>query len=167
MHWVRFAILILASIVAQASLGDLVAVGSPEVRPDLLLIVMVYFAIHGVPPDAVITSFVTGLARDIVGLTIGPQMLSFGLCGALLSSIRRTIAIRSVVFQGILILLTGAAAAGLNRGLSVVKGVPVPGDLLNQILFCPLYSAIIGPAIFVPLEWLMRLQDKRYRLGLR
>ena len=167
MHWVRFAILILATVVVQASLGDLIALGSTDVRPDFLLVVMVYLGVHGVPTDAVITSFVSGLARDVVGLTLGPEMLSFGVCGTLLSSVRRYVMIRSVPWQAITILISGAVTASLSRILSLVKGVPVPGDLLTQILYCPLYSAIIGPAIFIPLEWLMRMQDKRYRMGLR
>jgi rod shape-determining protein MreD len=167
MRWVRFAILILATIVLQASLGDLVAFGSRDIRPDLPLIVMVYFAMNGLPTDAVITSFTVGLARDIVGLTLGPQMLSFGICGTALSSIRRYILIRNAVFQGLMILLTGVATSGLSQLLSMIKGVPVRGDLLSQLLLCPLYSAVIGPVLFIPLEWVMRLQDKRYRLGLR
>jgi rod shape-determining protein MreD len=167
MHWVRFAILILAATVLQASLGDFLAITSRDVRPDLLLIVMVYFSINGLPTDAVITSFVIGLARDVIGLTLGPQMLSFGILGTVLSSIRRYVSIRQILYQAIVILCAGAMCAGLGMALSAAKGVPVPGDRFTQLLFCPLYSAVIGPAVFVPLEWVMQLQDKRYRLGLR
>ena len=167
MHWVRFAVLILGTMVVQASLGGVMAVTPRDVRPNLLLIVMVYFALHGLPSDVVITSFVIGLAADVIGRTIGPQTLAFGLCGTLLSGVRQYILIRKIPFQAVVILITGALAAGLSHLLSLVKGVPVSGDLLNPLLWESVYSGLIGPVLFFPLEWLMRLQDKRYRLGLR
>jgi cell shape-determining protein MreD len=154
-------------MVLQAGFGDVAAVTSRDVRPNLLLVLMVYFALHGLPGDAVITSFVVGLGADVIGWTIGPQTLSFGICGTVLSIIRRYVLIRKVPYQAVLILVAGAISAGLARVLSVAKGVPAPDDLLASLLLCPLYSAVIGPAVFIPVEWLMRLQDKRYRLGLR
>jgi len=167
MHWIRFAILILATMVLQASLGDAMAVTSRDVRPNLLLAVMVYFAVYGLPADAVVTSFVVGLACDLIGWTVGPQMISFGLCGTVLSTVRRYIQIRKVPYQAIVILAAGAISSGLSRVLSQAKGVPVPEDILSHVLLGPLYSAVLGPMVFIPLEWLMQLQDKRYRLGLR
>lgn len=167
MHWVRFTVLILGTMVIQAGLGGVMGVTPRDIRPNLLLVVMVYFALYGLPSDVVIASFVTGLASDLIGQTIGPQMIGFGLCGTLLSGIRQYILIRKVPFQAIVILITGALASGLGHILSIAKGVPVSGDLLNPLLWEPVYSGVIGPVLFFPLEWLMRLQDKRYRLGLR
>jgi rod shape-determining protein MreD len=167
MHWIRFGILILATMILQASLGDVIAVTSRGVRPDLLLVLMVYFAVNGLPTDAVIASFVIGLGNDLIGWTLGPQMLSFGICGTVLSRIRQYIVIRKVPYQGMVILAAGAITSALTRILARVKGVPVPDPPLDHLLWGPLYSAIIGPVIFIALEWLMRLQDKRYRLGMR
>jgi rod shape-determining protein MreD len=167
MHWVRFAVLILGTMVLQAGLGGVMAVTPRDVRPNLLLVVMVYFALYGLPRDVVITSFVIGLASDVIGRTIGPQMIGFGLCGTLLSGIRQYILIRKVPFQAIVILITGALASGLGHVLYIAKGIPGSGDLLNPLLWEPVYSGIIGPVLFFPLEWMMRLQEKRYRLGLR
>ncbi len=167
MYWVRFAVLILGMTVIQAGLVGAIAVTPRDIRPNLLLVVMVYFALHGQPKDVVITSFVIGLSSDLIGRTIGPQMIAFGLCGTLLSGVRQFILIRQIPFQALVILITGALAAGLIHILSLVKGVPTSGDWGRCVLWEPLYSAVIGPVLFLPLEWLMRLQDKRYRLGLR
>jgi len=167
MYWIRFCVLTVGTLVVQASLGDVVAVTSRGIRPDLLLILMVYFAVHGLPSDAVLTSFGIGLGNYLIGWTVGPQMLSFGLCGTLLSHVRQTIVIRKAPHQSLAILAAGVATSALTRILAQVKGVPVPDAPLDQMLWGPLYSAIIGPAIWVPLEWVMRLQDKRYRLRMR
>ena len=167
MHWIRFGILILVTLILQASLGDVIAVTSRGVQPDLLLVLMVYFAVNGLPTDAVITSFVIGLGNDVIGWTLGPQMLSFGICGTVLSRIRQYIVIRKVPYQAIVILAAGAITSTLTRILARVKGVPVPDPPLDHLLWGPLYSAIIGPVVFVALERLMRLQDKRYRMGMR
>lgn len=167
MHWIRFAVLILGTMVLQASIGDVISVTTRHVQPSLLLVLMVYFAVYGLPSDVVITSFVIGLAADVIGWTIGPQMLSFGVCGTVVSSIRRYILIRKIPYQAAVIAMVGVLSSGLARTLSVAKGVPVPDDLLSHLLLAPAYSALIGPAVFIPVEWLMRLQDKRYRLGLR
>ena len=167
MHWIRFALLVLGTMVLQASVGDVVAVTSRGIRPSLPLVLMVYFAIYGLPRDVVITSFVIGLCADVVGGTMGQQMLSLGVCGTVISSVRRYVLIRKVPYQAVVILVAGAMSAGLAHVLSLVKGAPVSEDLLTALVLCPSYSAVIGPAVFVPVEWLMRLQDKRYRLGLR
>lgn len=167
MYWIRFALLVLGMMVLQVSFGDVVAITSRDVRPNLLLVLMVYFALHGLPSDAVITSFAIGLAADLIGQTIGPNTLSFGICGTAMSSLRRYISIRKVPYQAVVILAMGALSAGLGRLLLLAKGSPVPQDLLTPVLLGPAYSAVVGPLLFVPLEWLMRLQDKHYRLGLR
>lgn len=167
MYWIRFCILILGTLILQASLGDAVAVTSRGIRPDLLLILMVYFAVHGLPPDVVITSFVIGLGNDLIGWTVGPQMLSFGLCGTMLSRVRQTVMIHKAPTQSLAILAAGAATSALTRILALVKGVPVPEAPLDHLLWGPLYSAIVGPVIWIPLEWVMQLQNKRYRLRMR
>ncbi|MHC4245135.1 MAG: rod shape-determining protein MreD [Planctomycetota bacterium] len=77
MHWFRFAVLVLLATVLQASFfADL------NSKPDLLLILLVFFAVYCDTSDAIICSFVIGFAADLIGQTMGPQMISYGIFGS-------------------------------------------------------------------------------------
>ena len=82
MHWVRFALLVIAATILQTSVVGMMAVRRPDVAPDLMLIGLVFFAIHARGADAVITSFTMGFAADLISPTtglIGPQKRRFAL----------------------------------------------------------------------------------------
>jgi len=167
MYWARFAILILASMILQVSLLAGLAIGKTHVQPDLLLILMAYFGAYATTPDAVITSFAIGLCADLIGWTLGPLTIAFGLIGTSVAYIRRYVTIQRPYQKAIVIFITGVATALLGRAFSSIKGVPVPVPTTTHLVLGPLYSAIIGPLVIVPVEWLMRLHDKKYRMGLR
>jgi rod shape-determining protein MreD len=167
MYWMRFVILIIASAVLQLSIVKGLAIGPDLVQPDLMLILLAYFAAHATSPDAVVCSFTIGLMADITGWTLGPLTLAFGLIGLAISYLRQYVMLEGIPQRALLIFLSGFAISSLARGLSAIKGVPVPIPPASHMIFGPLYSAVIGPFLMQPLEWLMRLQDKKYRMGLR
>ncbi|MHC4844352.1 MAG: hypothetical protein ACYTEE_11165 [Planctomycetota bacterium] len=57
MRWVRFAILVLLTALLQAGLVDILSLTSLNIKPDLLLVLMVFFAVFSNTKDAIITSF--------------------------------------------------------------------------------------------------------------
>ena len=57
MHWFRFAALIIVATILQTSVVGLMALRRPDIKPDLLLILLVFFATRCKGTDAVITSF--------------------------------------------------------------------------------------------------------------
>lgn len=167
MYWIRFAILLPTAAVLQVALGAGLALTKARIQFDIPLILMSYFAANALIPDAVIACFAVGLVADLIGWTLGPQMLAFGLCGTMISYIKRFVMLHRPVQMAILICMAGAATGLLARILSAIKGVPVPLPAVNHVLLDPIYSAIIGPVLVIPLEKIMRLRDKRYRMGLR
>ena len=100
MRWFRFAVLTVVATILQTSFLGAVWVVNPEITPNLLLILLVFFAIHSESNDAVISSFIIGFAADLAspaaGL-MGPRIISFGLFGTLLSNLQDVISLRRLV----------------------------------------------------------------------
>jgi rod shape-determining protein MreD len=142
MRWLRFALLILFVTVLQTSLLDIIGVTTLNIKPNLLLILLVFFAIHCSDTEVVITSFTIGFAADIIGSSMGPQIISFGLFGTLLADLRHVIGI-------------------LAFFLTFLKAEPAPSNIYTQLFWTPLYSAIVGPFLFLPSDWWMRIRKRR------
>jgi len=162
MRWFRFAVFILIVTVLQASLVDIVAITRLNIKPDLLLILLVFFSIYCNSSEAVITSFTIGFSADIIGSAMGPQMLSFGLFGTLLAYLHRVIAIRRVPYQSLAIFITGFMAGILAHFLTFLKGQPTASNIYTVLFWTCLYSSVVGPFLFLPLAWWMRIKTHRF-----
>jgi len=161
MRWFRFAVFISLVTVLQASLVDIIAVTRLNIKPDLLLILLVFFAIHCNLSDAIITSFVIGFAADIIGFAMGPKIISFGLLGTALAYLHRIIAIRKMPHQSLVIFITGLLTGSLAHFLTFFKGEPLEPNLYAALLGIPLYSSLVGPFLFLPSAWWMRIKTHR------
>ena len=160
MRWLRFAVLILAVTVLQK--GLLARWGS---KPDLLIILLVFFAIYCNTSEAIISSFTIGFAADLVGspMPMGPQMISFGLFGTLLAYLHRVIAIKRMPFQALAIFVTSVLIGIMTHLLAYIIGEPIPANIYTVVFVTSVYSSIVGPFLFLPLAWWMRIKMNRYR----
>jgi rod shape-determining protein MreD len=161
MRWFRFAVFILIVTVLQADLVNIVALTGFNIKPDLLLILLVFFAIYCNPSEAIITSFAIGFAADIIGSTMGPQTISFGLFGTLLVNLHRVIAIRKMPYQALVIFITGFLAGLLAHFLAFLKGQSTAPSVYAVVFGTSLYSSLMGPFLFLPSAWLMRIKTHR------
>ncbi len=157
MRWFRFAVLILVLAVLQKGVF-----ARWHTRPDLLLIVLVFFAVYCNTTDAIITSFSIGFAADLIGspTPMGAHMIGFGVVGTLLAYLRRVITIRRKSHQAftifIVVFLTGVAANLLARE-------PISAKLFWSLLSTALFSGIVGPFLFPPVAWCMNMKIDRSR----
>lgn len=158
MRWLRFAGLLCLTAVLQAGL-----LAHLNIKPDLLLILLVFFAIYSRTSDAIITSFTIGFTADIIGFTMGPQMLSFGLFGTALAYLHRVVNIRKVAYQVFAIFITGFLAGTLANLLTLFKGEPTPPNVHSVLFGNSLLSALVGPFLFPPIAWWMRARTRRFR----
>lgn len=168
MRWFRFAVLILAATILQTSLTGIIAVTKANIKPDLLLILLVFFAVRCNPTDAVITSFTIGVAADLAGPTLGlmgPRIISFGLVGTLLSDLHSVLSTRRVVYQAVTIFLVGVLTAGLSRLLTLLRAEGAAASLSAELLWQPLYSAVLGPLFSWPVGWWMGMNRRNRRRG--
>jgi len=173
MRWFRYAALVVIVTVLQASFLDSIAVTSLNIKPDLLLTLMVFFSIYGVSThrrtrlspraadltDVIITSFTLGLAADIIGPDMGPRMVSFGLLGSLLAYLHHIIATRRMLYQSFEIFVAALMVGFMVRLLTTLKGQPAV--TFPVILWTSVYSAIVGPFVFLPSAWWMRIETQR------
>ncbi|HUS73074.1 MAG TPA: rod shape-determining protein MreD [Sedimentisphaerales bacterium] len=163
MRWLRFAVFILIVTVLQASLLDIVAVTKLNIRPNLLLTLLVFFAIYCNTTDAIITSFAIGFVADIsIASAMGSQTISFGLFGTALAYLHRVIAIRKMPYQSLAIFITGSLIGALAHLLALLKGQAAISNIYTVILGTALYSAIVGPFLFLPAAWWMRIKTHRF-----
>jgi rod shape-determining protein MreD len=171
MRWLRFAVLVLVATILQTSLVGTISVR--DVKPDLLLILLVFFAISIDPRDAIVASFAIGFAADLsnpVRDLMGPQIISFGVFGTLLSDVHGIVSIRRMAHQAVAIFIMGALTALLSYLLTFFRAEPAAAHFAGQLLWQPLYSAVVGPFLFFPVAWWMRIDRKgrkRKRPGFR
>jgi rod shape-determining protein MreD len=159
MRWFRFALLILAVAIIQKGL-----LARWSNKPDLLVILLVFFAIYYDTSESIISSFTIGFAADLVGspMPMGPQMISFGLFGTLLAYLHRVIAIKRMPYQGLAIFVTSILAGLMTHLLAYIAGEPVAANFYVVVFITSLYSAIVGPFLFLPTAWWMRIKTSRF-----
>jgi len=159
MRWIRFALLILVVTVMQKGL-----LARWSNKPDLLVILLVFYAIHYNTSDAIISSFTIGFAADLIGspMPMGPQMISFGLFGTLLAYLHRVIAIKRMPFQALAIFVTSVLTGSLSHLLAYITGEPVAGNIYAVVFVTSLYSSIVGPFLFLPIAWWMQIKTSRF-----
>jgi rod shape-determining protein MreD len=163
MHWPRFAVLVLIATLLQKSWIDIIAVTDLHITPNLLLIVMVFFAIRCTGTEAIICSFVLGFAADIAasGFSMGPFIISFGLFGTVLSYLHRIISIKKVPHEAITVFIVGISTGILAWLLAIVARQKAPFGGFTSIIGTSIYSAVLGPVLFLFLDWIMRIKNKR------
>ncbi len=157
MRWFSFAALILAAAILQAALPS-----GWAMKPDLLIISMVFFSMYYNTTEAIITSFAIGFAADLIGPMMGPAFLGFGITGTLLAYIRHILAFQRMVFQGAVIFMATILTGIIISWLSYIKQGQ---DLytLRTLLLTALMSAVLGPFLFVPMAMLMRTKSFSFR----
>ena len=159
MRWVRFSIILFAAtLLNSGNMLNMISVGSLNIKPDLLLILLLFFGINCEATAAVTASFAIGFAADISGSSMGPYIISFGLFGSLISQMRKVVIMKRMTHQGAAIFFTGIIAGGLAHILNLFKTGEVASNLFVVQAGTSLYSGLIGPFIWLVLsrisEWL-------------
>ena len=171
MRWFRFAVLVLVASLLQTGLVGALAILRADFKPDLLLILLVFFALRSNSTDAIIASFAIGFAADlsnpIAGRLMGPRIISFGLFGTVLSDLSGTLSPRRVIYQIVTIFLMGCLSAGLSYLLTFLRTGAAPASLATGCFWQPLYSALLGPFLFWPIGWCMQMYGRGRRSYLR
>ncbi len=149
MRWVRFSILLLVCTLLNAgNLLNSISLSSFNIRPDLLLVLLVFLSINCETTDAVIASFIIGFAADISGTAIGPYTISFGLIGSVISQMHKVVIMKRMVHQATAIFVTGIITGVLGRFLTFFKTGETASNVYVVVFGSCLYSALVGPVIW-------------------
>ncbi len=162
MRWFRFALLLLAATLLQATLVDAFSV--KDVKPDLHLILLVLFVVYSKGRDVIIASFTIGFAADLTGAVMGPSLVSFGLVGTLLGYLSHIVVLRQMPHQAVVIFVTGILTGVIIYCLTWMKSPGIAGDIVGLVFSRSLYSGIVGPFLFLPCAWWMRIRKERLKV---
>jgi len=167
MRWARYAIIILVVMLIQASdVLDLISVTQLNIKPNLLVVLLVFFAVNCDPFEAIMLSFATGFAADVINLPMGQEIIAFGVLGGLLVYVRDLVLIKPMLRQSIVIFAVSVLAGLLSSFLARLKGSAGPEGSYAAILGCAAYSALVGPYIMsvflVLVRWLKIARRPRF-----
>jgi len=144
MKWLRFTLLIVIVAVLQSSaVMNLLSLTDMRIKPDIFLILLVYFAINCDSYDAIITSFAIGFAADIAGAVMGPHIISYGLIGTAIAHIRKIILLKKTNQQALTIFVTGFLAESAAVLLTGLKASGLSKAGVFEIFTVAAYSAIL------------------------
>lgn len=131
--------------------------------PDLLLVLLVFYAVHSASFDAIITSFLTGLVFDLISTNpLGAGIIAFGIVGTGLAYLQRVFSLRYFLFASAAIFFAGFACSLIIYFLTLLK-TGAAGNLVNAAVWTSLYSAVAGPFLFPALKWLADTEVKHPR----
>ncbi len=161
MRWIPLVILTYVVTLAQTSLVGIIDIDVPTVgviRPELLIIVVVFAALHVRDAvDAMLTGWVLGLALDVTtgagastSTAVGPMALAYALAAGAVYKIRGAVFREKVVTQCVMTVVFCVLAhwAWITaQWLLVFRGTTARGYLLMlvQASLVSLYTAALAP----------------------
>jgi len=158
MHWIYFAILLYVTAVLQTTLVPVVAIH--DVRPDLMVLVAVFYALNAKTYDGLLMCWIVGLVIDLTSLgyenqaNVGLHAFSLGLIGWGIVRLRSLMLRDSVATQVMVTFLATAllAMAASAFMMYAAQAWELFGEVLANALFTALYSAALAPY----LHWLLK-----------
>jgi len=153
MSWIAFGILLYLVTVVQTALVPFLAVQG--VRPDLMIILAVFYALSARSADALIACWIIGLAMDLTSQSysaaanVGVSALTLGLVSLLPVALRdltfRDSAVTQLLFT-FLVKLLAACLVGLHL-VCVTDRRERLSDILWAALYAAIYTAILAPYV--------------------
>jgi len=156
MRWAAFVpwlAILGAALVAQTALAPALSIWGA--RPDWVLIIVVFFALHASQMDAVALGWLTGLAADLLSVErCGLLAGSYLLVAATVVSIREYLFVRQATTQALLCFALAAITQLLwlvYRRVMYDFPESVVGDFSSSVLLSAVYTGLFAPLIHQPL----------------
>lgn len=147
MRWLTFLILAAVTLTLQSTLGVRLALFGA--RPDWILVVVVFFALHAPHRDAVLGATLIGFGADLMTLEpLGLLALSYGLVAMLVVSVREYLFRNESVTRFLLTLIVGLLLRLLWTIYHRAFYDPVAsvfGELAIDVLVAAIYTAAWAP----------------------
>jgi len=144
MKWWRFTFLIIFVAVLQTSAAmNLFSLTNLRIKPDILLILLVYFTVYCDSYDAVIISFAIGFAADLAGMVLGPHFISYGIIGAAVTHVKKIILLKNTRQQAMAVFITAVLTETVALMLTQFKPPELTKTGAFEIFAIAAYSAIL------------------------
>jgi len=147
MRWLPFILCAGIVLTLQSALAPRLALGG--VRPDWVLVMVIFYALHAKTPDSVIAGWALGLMADLLTVErFGLLSLSYGLAAAAVASVREYLFRSRAVTQFAVTLAVGVlmqtAWQIYRRALYAPLG-SWAGDWVSNGLLASIYTAAWAP----------------------
>ncbi len=153
MRWVIFSLLLLVSMILDAgNVLNVIALGQWNIKPSVLITVLVFSTLNSSSRYGIICGFATGFAADVAGTVMGPHMLCFGIIGLILTRFQKTMTLRRFPHQMAVVFLTFLAAELPAYALSVFKTGEKTPHILPVLLLTGAYSSLAAPFVWAILR---------------
>jgi rod shape-determining protein MreD len=150
MRWIRFTILLLLlTLLNISSLTDYIEYGPLNIKPDLLLILLVFVSINFSSADPLIAAFAIGFAADISGDTMGPATLIYGIFGGMISLIQQVVIMKRMIHQAMVVFVTSFFTGLLIQMLTLIKTGQAASSLWGVVFGTALFSALAAPFVWI------------------
>lgn len=149
MQWLAFLITAVLTVTVQTTLAPALTLGG--VRPDFVLIAVIFFALHGRGLDAVIAGWALGFAADLQSVQrFGLMALCYALVAYGVYSIRPYLFRRHPLAQFLVTFVSGILVYALLITITRVEasmwgGSPRAG--WGLAFWVSLYSAVFAPFV--------------------
>ncbi len=144
----RFSLIVLAALIVQASFPDRLSLMG--VKPDLILLLVIFYAVHQGSRAGIICGMLLGLAVDSLSAGIvGVNVFCYGMVG-LLSGMFKDRVYAGNLFAKIILAVTGTLLAMTMYYLIAgqIHRLPSPGRAVSIVLIAALYTTIVNLLLF-------------------
>ncbi len=148
MRWLTFFIfLLIGTLLDAGGLLDIFAIGGAAVGPDVLITLLVFYAVTCRPHEAISCCFIIGIAADLAAGVMGPHFVCYGLLGTMLNTIARSMTVRHAVQQAGFVFAVYLIAEIAAYWLNLLRYTPNP-NAYSIFLLTAIFSAILCPLIW-------------------
>ncbi len=152
MRWLPFIILAYISILLQTTVVERLEIS--HVRPDLVFIMAVFYALHAASPDAMIAAWTLGFVTDLCGSGhLGVFAFSYGLMALLIVQLRDSM-FRDHPLTSLFVTLFCTWVVYLMAGLHFILSHPQAQRSIIEMLLHSTYTAMYSAALAPYLHWL-------------
>jgi rod shape-determining protein MreD len=153
MRWLPFVILGYSGIVLQTTLAQRLEIN--HIRPDLMLIIALHYALQASSPEAMIAAWLLGFAVDLTGQgQLGVFAFAYGLLALLVVQFRESM-FRDHPLTSLFVTLICTWLVHLLDGVYFLVGHSHTQRSVLEMLLYSMYTAMYTAAIAPYLHWLL------------
>ena len=145
MRWPAFFILVYLAVGLQIGMGDFVRIGGAGARPDLVLLAVIFIAIHAPRDAALLGAFTIGLVKDMTTLSpLGLYAIAYSMVGMFVVSTQEYV-YRAHPVTHVTLGFFGSLVAG---AVVLIHGwIKGPSASLGEVFGSAVYTALLAPLL--------------------
>jgi len=140
-----YVILVYLVVGLQIGMGDFVRIGSSDARPDLVLLAVIFIAIHAPRDAALLGAFGIGLVKDMTSLSpLGLYAIAYSLVAMF------TVSTQELVYRAhpVTHVMLGLAGSLLAGAVVLIHGwIKGPPASFAEVFGSALYTALLAPLV--------------------